>query len=359
MELERALSAEERDYGLSFADALHSCLGAAIISIGPDRFITCFNDHAERLTHLSATHALNQSFDRLPVALRDVIEEVFRTSRAIEGRHVHVRDGDLRVSAYPLTSAISDSPLKSYAKAPGKGIGVVLLAQDLAPVQKLENNMRQLDRLASVGALSASMAHEIKNAMVAVRTFVDLLIHENPDADLAPIVGREMRRIDSIVSQMLRLAGPARPTFASLRLHSLLDHALRLVQHQLEGKQIRSRRDFSARTDLVRGDEYQLQQAFLNLFFNAIEAMGAGGQLTVKTEMVSIPAGIRVSVCDTGVGIPPENLGRLFDAFFTTKQHGTGLGLPITRRIIQEHRGNITVESETAKGTAFHVVLPI
>jgi signal transduction histidine kinase len=128
---------------------------------------------------------------------------------------------------------------------------------------------------------------------------------------------------------------------------------------------------FAAARDLVEGDEYQLQQAFVNLFLNSLEAMSPQGLLTVTTEDVSRsdcsgglagPAGrgeLQVTVQDTGAGISPEHLARLFEPFFTTKPHGTGLGLPITRGIIQEHGGEITVQSELGRGTRFAIVLPL
>jgi signal transduction histidine kinase len=165
--------------------------------------------------------------------------------------------------------------------------------------------------------------------------------------------------MDSIVSQMLRLAGPAKPAFEPIHLHGVLDHALHLVQHQLDAKKLRARRELHARADKIHGDDHQLEQAFLNLFFNAIEAMSSGGELTVATENTADLRSIRVDVSDTGTGIAPKHTARLFEAFFTTKKHGTGLGLPITRRIIQEHKGTIAVDSELKKGTTFQVTLPI
>jgi len=237
---------------------------------------------------------------------------------------------------------------------------------DLSAARNLESSMRRLDRLASIGTLSASMAHEIKNALVAVRTFIDLLIQQNKDAELASTVGREITRIDSIVSQMLRFAGPAQPTFSILHLHEVVEHSLRLVEHQLAGKNIRLRKSLAASPDLLRGDSYQLEQVLLNLFFNAIQAMGPDDELSVSTELVLPPqpsprpedAQLRLRVQDTGLGIPPENIPRLFDPFFTTKKKGIGLGLSITRRIIQEHSGTIGVESVLNQGTTFTLFLP-
>jgi signal transduction histidine kinase len=333
------------DNGLSFAEALHECLQPAVLTVNGEGVVTGFSSQAEKLTHLSGAQVVNQSAQQLPRELRNIIHRVSESGKAIECDKMALGDGFFSVNAFPSHTA------------PHSGVTVVL--HDVAPMLSLEGHMRQLDRLASLGALSASMAHEIKNALVAVRTFVDMLLNENKGAELADIVRREMRRIDSIVSQMLRLAGPAKPSFASLRLHSLLDHALHLVQHQVDEKKLVVQREPGARLDMVRGDEYQLQQAFLNLFFNAIEAMSPGGKLTVRTETVAKPESIRVSIGDTGIGIPAQNLGRVFDAFFTTKQQGTGLGLPITRRIVEEHRGTITVESEANKGSTFYVTLPV
>lgn len=345
MHRERAAARDDRAYGLSFAQALHDCLDPAIITVNHDRLVTAFNKQAEQLTQLSAAQLLNSPLKRLPAPVRRLIEQTLESGKAVENTTISLGHGSLRVSTFVSVQKGRRS--------------VIAVAHDLAPVQKLEHNMRQLDRLASVGALSASMAHEIKNAMVAIRTFVDVLVKENQGGELAPIVSREMRRIDSIVSQMLRLAGPAKPTLAPIRLHSVLDHALRLVQHQLSAKNLKARRDFAADADLLRGDQYQLQQAFLNLFFNAIEAMEPGGELTVKTQKLARPRSIRVTVADTGIGIPQSDLDRLFDAFFTTKKQGTGLGLAITRRIVQEHKGTITVESQPNKGTSFYVTVPI
>jgi len=342
---ERADTRDDRDYGLSFTDALRACLTSGIITINHDRIITGISNHAEQLVRVAAGKLIDQPLQRLPADLRRVIQRSFESGEPIQAEEVSLGESALRASVFPAVRRGKTS--------------VTVVLNDLGPVQKLERSMRQLDRLASVGALSASMAHEIKNAMVGVRTFVDLLIKENKGAELTEIVGRELRRIDSIVSQMLRLAGPAKPTFAPIRVHGVLEHALHLVQHELNAKKLQAHRQFHARADKIHGDDHQLEQAFLNLFFNAIEAMSSGGELTIATENTADSRSIRVDVSDSGTGIAPEHIGRLFEAFFTTKKHGTGLGLPITRRIIQEHKGTIAVDSGLKKGTTFHVTLPI
>jgi len=244
----------------------------------------------------------------------------------------------------------TESPIKKTVGAEG--------SVQWNPASVSEQNMRRLDRLASLGLLSAGMAHEIKNGLTAIQTFIELLLQKGEDRELAEVVGRELKRIDSLASQMLRFAAPGKNEFAPVRVHSLLDHSLLLVEHQISGKLISLKRDYKAAPDLIRGDEFQLQQAFMNLLFNAIEAMGTNGDLTVTTEIMDEKQ-LKIQIRDTGVGIKPENLGRLFEPFFTTKKNGTGLGLAISQRIVQEHGGNISARSESNKGSTFSVLLPV
>ena len=222
--------------------------------------------------------------------------------------------------------------------------------------------MQRLDRLANLGMLSAGMAHEIKNGLVAIKTFVDLLLEKNQDAELSEVVRHELNRINAIATQMLRIAAPNHAAFQPVRVHEVLDHSLRLLQPQIAAKLIALEKHFSAGTDLVKGDDAQLQQVFMNLMLNAVEAMGPGGTLTIATESVVGENGARVlliRIADTGVGIKLENLAHLFEPFFTTKKNGTGLGLMISRRILLEHGGDIRVASELGKNSVFTISLPV
>jgi signal transduction histidine kinase len=243
----------------------------------------------------------------------------------------------------------NDSPIKKNAGAEA--------SVQWNPASVSEQNMRRLDRLASLGLLSAGIAHEIKNGLTAIQTFVELLLQKGEDRELASVVGRELKRIDSLVSQMLRFAAPGKNEFASVHVHDLLDHSLRLVQHQISGKLISIQRDYKAAPETIHGDEFQLQQAFMNLLFNAIEAMGTNGELTIATETTE-SGQLRIQIRDTGAGIALENIGRLFEPFFTTKKNGTGLGLAISQRIVSEHGGGISAKSEVNKGSTFTILLP-
>jgi signal transduction histidine kinase len=338
-----------------FPAVLGECLASGLIVFDAERRIAVCTPAAAMILGMPASALLGQPVTNLPASLSAVVAGE-ADARPVEIQFASPGRGEVLVQ---VTTA--------QERAPDGGLHrVIAVLNDLTQMRSFEQTLRHLDRLASIGTLSAGMAHEIKNAMVAVRTFLDVLIRNHQDAELAEVVTREMQRINAIVSQMLRFAGPAKPTFATLHIHDVIEQSLCLVQHQLEGRKISVDRSMSAAPDVVRGDGYQLEQVFLNLFFNALDAMAPAGRLKVSTEVLSAddseltgtPA-LRVRVQDSGIGIPPENLARLFEPFFTTKLNGTGLGLPITRRIIQEHRGAITVASQPGQGATFDILFPL
>jgi signal transduction histidine kinase len=243
---------------------------------------------------------------------------------------------------------------------PEKKSGCATASSSFAGVNDLQENLRRLDRLASLGLVSAGLAHEIKNGLVAIKTYVDLLLEKGEDKEMAEVVRRELKRIDGLATQMLRLAAPKSGTLMKVPVHTVLDHSLRLLEHQMSGRMIVLKRDYRATPDTVHGDEAQLQQAFMNLVLNGIEAIGSNGELTVRTETAAGTAGgrgLKIFFEDTGPGITAEHLTRLFEPFFTTKKNGTGLGLAISRRVAEDHQGTIEVVSEAGRGSIFIVTL--
>ena len=333
--------------GLNLANVLRDSLVCAVVVVDSRHRLTLLAGGTEEI--LGLKQRVSRSIDDLPEALQKLAREAMASGQAILDREIKLtipRKGvhSLELSAVPLR--------------PGeKGSGVALVIRDLTSPKWLEHDLRRLDRLASIGTLAAGMAHEIKNALVAGKTFVTSLLEKHQDTELVAVVRREIDRIDSIVSQMLKFASTPRPEFEALHLHDVLDFSLRLVDPHFKGKSIVLNRAFRAPADVVEGDDYQLQQAFVNLFLNSLEAMPPHGTLTVGTGP-SNDRNLRVTVSDTGSGISPEIIDKLFEPFFTTKPNGTGLGLPITRRIIYEHGGSISVESQPNKGATFTILLP-
>ena len=317
--------------------------------------ITHLSPEAESIIRLPASKTVGQAISVLPAEVYKVIDSILSGRENFLVRQLNLNDGEADfVTVCAHASA--------FALAGGTAKGALVILENLSEARRLQQNMTRLDRLANVGTLAAGFAHEIKNGLVAVKTFVDLLLEKNHDADLAAVVSREMKRIDALTGQMLRVAHPAKVGVTVVPIHELLDHTIRLIQHQLDDKKIVVRRAYNAAPDAVNGNGYQLEQVFMNLVLNALEAMGPHGELAVNTEIVAEtdkPAQMIITFHDTGVGIPAENLSRVFDTFFTTKKNGTGLGLAITRRIIHEHGGEVLVASRPNGGATFKLLLPL
>ena len=338
--------------GLSFEDLLQTSCACGVLSLEPGGAITFISPEAEKMLRLTAG---NSSLAALPAELQSMIQECQTTGHAINDRKIALgadRGNSSSISASVMPASARDKKM-------------MVLLKDFSSVKKLEHSLRRLDRLASAGTLSAGMAHEIRNALVAVKTFVDLLLEKNKEEELAEIVSQEMVRMVSMVSQILKFAVPAHPVFTTISVHKILDRTLLLAQHRVEGRQITFERKFEAETDLLNGDAYQLEQAFVNLLLNGVEAININGTLAVTTELLPGDNGqaakrlMRVRISDSGAGITQENMARLYEPFFTTKQNGTGLGLAVTRRIIEEHNGTIQVDSQAGRGTTFTVMLPM
>jgi two-component system nitrogen regulation sensor histidine kinase GlnL len=334
-------------------ELLGGLLAKAVLFFDAEGRAVAAHCEVDRLRPWTAS-LLHKPLRLLPAPLREIVEQSLSNAENAHHREIPIPSASGVLEMYHASSAPAHA-------ANGKVCGATVSIYDLSPVRELDQNLAQLVRLASIGTLSAGMAHEIKNAMVAVNTFVDILVNKHHDSELAPIVSREIRRIDNIVAQMLRVSGPKRLVFQMVKLHELLEHALSVAQHRLAGSRILLERRLEADPDLVMGDGSQLEQAFVNLLFNAIEAMGNHGKLTVASELTrrddNTPI-IRLTVKDTGTGITPECLDRLFEPFFTTKTTGHGLGLVITRRIVLDHRGTISVQSWPGEGTVFTVDIP-
>lgn len=357
-----SLATNQAIEGLSFLGVLNDCLACGVLCFDVHGRIASLTPEAARILDMDAQQLAGQSHDVLPAPLASLVHDALTQEKPLFDQDVELRLNERDERETPVVRV----NLFRLATTPA-GPAAIAILNDLTSARQLEFNISRLDRLANIGALSASMAHEIKNALVAVKTFIELSPAPQPGAELAEMARRELRRIESIVSQMLKFAGPSQPRLAPVRLHEILDHSLRLAQHQMTQKAIRLHRDYQAAADWVNGDDYQLEQAFVNLILNAVEAMGVGGTLTLDTRLVSPdylpaalndaaqPARLCVTISDTGVGIPSENLGRLFEPFFTTKREGTGLGLAITRRILEEHHAAISVESEVNRGALFRV----
>jgi PAS domain S-box-containing protein len=256
----------------------------------------------------------------------------------------------------------------------GQPVAAVSVFHDVTKLQELERRrleqmLFESEKLAATGRLAASIAHEMNNPLESIKNSLYLLRSRIPASDPAAtflgIAQKESERVSNIIRQFLGFYRPA-VTMLPVNLPALIDDELKLVENQLGKRKIEVVRHF-AKLPPVLGSEDQLKQVFLNLILNAIEAMSAGGTLTVTTRFERQPTAIsaiapaaRVTVGDTGSGILPEHLPSLFEPFFTTKsEKGTGLGLWVCYGIVRAHKGDIKVETQVGVGTQFHVILPV
>jgi len=233
-------------------------------------------------------------------------------------------------------------------------------------LKKSKSYIRRADRLASLGTLTAGLAHEIRNPLVAIKTLTQLLPERFDDEEFRShflsIASGEVDRISSLVNELLEFARPSDPKFEPENINSIVDGMILLVSTETKKKQIGVTKHYAVDLPPVTVDREQIKQVFLNVLLNAIEATPPDGKLIVRTRSFVKPGGephVQIEFTDTGCGIPGEYLEDIFTPFFTTKIKGSGLGLSISNQIIQDHRGYIDVESRINQGSSFYINLPI
>jgi two-component system, NtrC family, sensor histidine kinase HydH len=224
----------------------------------------------------------------------------------------------------------------------------------------IEEQLRRADRLSALGELSAGMAHEIRNPLGAIKGTAEILregvAQEDPKREFADILITEVDRLNRVLEDFLRFARPAPVEMGRFSLHQVVGDVLDLTRQQALRNKVEVKTDLDQDIQ-VPGLGEQIQQAVLNLVLNALQAMPEGGRLDVST--TNLDNEIQVQVRDSGPGIAPEDRGRIFNPFVTTRTSGTGLGLAITQRIVQSHEGRILLQSEPGQGACFTLCLPL
>ena len=236
-------------------------------------------------------------------------------------------------------------------------------------LKKSQTIIRRADRLASLGTLIASLAHEIRNPLVSIKTFTQLLPERIEDEEFRnyflKVASGEIDRLTGLINELLGFARPSEPRLEGEDINALIDKMEVLVATEARKKDVTLHKKYAENLPQVRIDAEQIKQVLLNILLNAIQAIRGEGKIWIETRVVQVPLVekpepfIQIEVRDTGAGIPQENLERIFDPFFSTRPEGSGLGLAISHQIIHDHRGFITVESEVGKGSSFKIHLPL
>jgi two-component system NtrC family sensor kinase len=221
------------------------------------------------------------------------------------------------------------------------------------------------DRLAMIGQLAAGVAHEINNPLGSILLFTRLVMQQcaadGKMRDNLERIEKETKRCHSIVQSLLDFARQREPNIEPVDVNQLLDATINFFERQQFFQNIEIVRNYGTGFPPIEADYLQLQQVFMNIMINAVDAMDAKGLLMLDTTWNSSQGRVEISIADTGCGIPPENVERIFDPFFTTKDvgRGTGLGLSVSYGIIQAHRGEISVSSTPGRGSRFTICLPV
>jgi signal transduction histidine kinase len=235
-------------------------------------------------------------------------------------------------------------------------------------VTAMSQQLWQAAKLATVGELAASIAHELNNPLATVSLRVESLLAQVPEQDpkrrALEIIAQEVERMGHLVANLLQFSRRSQPQISTVDVREEITHTLDLISNHLRNRRIRVVQEFAPDVPMIHADRELLRQLFLNLLTNASDAMPQGGTLTIRVAAGVLESGAPALVMefiDTGVGIAPDDLPKVLEPFFTTKPEGkgTGLGLPICRRIVQEHHGTFTIVSDVGQGTTVRIVLPM
>jgi PAS domain S-box-containing protein len=343
-----------------FSENILESLNDGLLVIGGDQRVVRWNQAMEQLHGISRQQAIG-------ARLSDLFDHPFMEALGLSRGDVPTGSVTLRV---PLVSRHREGGhrlLVNAAMAPlrtpqGTASGTIVIIEDVTSRAQLEEQLQISEKMASIGLLAAGVAHEVNTPLTGISSFTQMLLEganpDEPNTRLLEKIERQTFRAAKIVNGLLNLARPAQVEAGPVDLHVVLGDVLGLLEHQFRTARIQVRRELQPEPLVVNGIDHKLQQVFLNLFLNARDAMPKGGWLTIATRRTGDEAVVDVS--DTGIGIPSEQLSRIYDPFFTTKPigKGTGLGLSITYGIVQEHGGTIACASAAGQGTTFTLVLP-
>ena len=248
----------------------------------------------------------------------------------------------------------------------GERAGTVVLFQDLREIEELKEAVERERHLASLGRLAAGVAHEVRNPLSSLKGFAQFFRAKfapgSEEERYSDIMIEEVERLDRVVQELLDFARPVAPSLKPTAPNSLIEEALALVSEDAQFRRVTVERRLPDGLPDVLVDPMQMRQAMLNVFLNAIEAMGDGGTMTVETSESRSPDGARsvtLAVADTGPGMTTEEMDKLFEPFYTTKPKGTGLGMTVVSRVVEQNGGRVLVKSAPGEGTTLTFVLPV
>jgi len=339
----------------AFSDNLVENMPIGLLTIDRDDRIASFNQNAQKVLELSAGKITGHyAGDILSKPLSDFLLRLKSQDGLIESEfECPVHSG----KTVPLE--VIGTILKNET---GDQLGWIILFRDLTEIQHLKKEVARSRHLASIGTLAAGVAHEIRNPLSSIKGFATYFKERYRDVpeDLstAEIMIQEVERLNRVIGQLLEFARPMTVQKESISLERLVKHSLKLIEGDAHAKGVGIAFQSATVPHEAWIDTDRITQVLLNLYLNAIEAMEQGGVLTIGLDLDENSDRFRITVSDTGKGIPKKDLPNLFDPYFTTRSSGTGLGLAIVHKIVESHGGEIRVETTPGTGTTITVLLP-
>ncbi len=340
-----------------FSENIVESLSVGVLTTDLDGRIESWNSFLEQRFAVSRDGALGRlAEDVLPPELA---AEIALSDGSELGGVVTIYKLSLPAATGEIVVNVAIAPLRGKA---GEKLGRLVLLDDITERVQLEEQMRQTEKLSSLGLLAAGVAHEVNTPLAVISNYAQMLARQigtdDPRQMLVDKIVKQTFRASEITSNLLNFSRAASATFADVDLNAVIRDTLALVRHPLGSSQIQVELLLDSDLPAIFGNANRLQQVFLNLFLNARDAMPSGGRLTVVSSRSN--SHVEVHVSDTGHGIRPEHVNRVFDPFFTTKipGQGTGLGLAVSYGIIREHGGKVELESHPGRGTSFRLEFP-
>ena len=342
----------------AYNDNVLTSMTNGLITIDLEKRIVTLNEMAEQILAKRREEmkglSLEQVFDHHH-PLCQMMTETLDRKKGIFHSELELKRGTASLWLTISTSLLTDGE--------GRKIGALAVFQDITGIKALEEKLRQADRLAALGTLSAGLAHEIKNPLSAIKTFVQLLPKKNENPSFMKkfniTVPREIDRINQLVEDLLELTRRRARRLISLDVNLVIAQVMDLHEEEMNRKNITIEYRLDRNLPFILGDSESLYRAFSNVVINSLQAMPNGGELIISSVHDHLPFVVRVTFKDTGIGMDQETSNNLFNPFFTTKEKGSGLGMAITQKIIEDHQGTIEVMSEVGKGTTIVIQLPV
>ncbi|MBN1906238.1 MAG: PAS domain-containing protein [Deltaproteobacteria bacterium] len=340
----------------ALSDNIVENMPIGLIVLDTDSKIVSFNYIAETLLHMPGEDTLGKPVaEKLPEDLIQLINELQLNEKNIVK--------ELEIDLEEHGKVYLDLNLSILKDNSGTLLGYIILFRDLSEVKELKKEVERSTRLASIGRLAAGVAHEIRNPLSSIKGFATYFGERYKDVpedkNTAQIMVSEVERLNRVITQLLDFARPVDIKKEILDIRKVINHSTKMIERNANEHNISVKVDIAPGIPHISFDTDRMNQVFLNLFLNSIEAMENGGELSVKADYDKDMEIVRITVSDTGKGIAPGDIGSIFDPYFTTKQSGTGLGLAIVHRIIESHNGEIKVDSNPEQGTNVIITLPL